>query len=367
MKRVVKFLGIIFAVSLIFLSFGINAYALVQTQSNATSYTYTLSSDDKWIRSQDAYLPGEITFMDSPLNFPEDIFVKNGILYIAENGESHIVKYNIATGEQDNVGDGILQSPMGVFVDDAEQLYVADSGLQKIIVFNSKGIKTNEYSKPKSQSYGKNTSFKPLKVAVDSAGILSIVCEGSYDGIVQLSSTGEFLGYFGYNTVPVTLTEMIQDKFFTEAQKQKLFNKIPLTFYNLAEDSQGIIYTITQSSSGNAVKKHNVSGSNIISTAMTDETNFVDIAVSVNGSIFAVTETGMVFEYDYDGNLLFTFGGYAISSERNGLITVASGITVDGNGTIYVLDRERGLVHSYVPTAFTVGLHNAIDHYRNGN
>lgn len=352
---------------LLFCAFPINAMASTETQGNATSYTYTLSSDGKWVRSQDAYLAGKISFMDSPLKTPEDIFAKNGKLYVAQSEGSNIIILDIVTGKKETIGEGELNTPSGVFVDNNQNIYVADSGLCKVVVFDKNGKKINEYTKPTAQSYGKNTAFKPLKVAVDNAGILSVVCDGSYDGIVQISQNGDFLGYFGYNTVPVTFTEVIQDKFFTEEQKQKLFNKIPLTFYNIAEDSQGIVYTITQSSSGNAVKKHNVSGSNIITTQMADEINFVDISVSSDGNIFAITETGMIFEYDNDGNLLFTFGGYAISSERNGLLTVASGITVDDKGLIYVLDKERGLVHSYVPTAFTTGLHDAISLYRDGN
>lgn len=344
--------------------------ALGQESGDATSLTYTLNSDDGeyWMRTQDAYLAGEIFFLDDPLLYPEDIYAYDGCLYIAETGEGTIVKYDLSRRSTTVIGQDILQSPTGVFVDGEGRIYVADNGLGKVFVFDSDGNKINEYSRPDEAAFGQTTQFKPLKLTVNSSGILSIVCEGSYDGIIQLSPSGEFLGYFGYNTVPMTFTEILQDKFFTEAQKQKLFNKIPLTFYNIAQDSSGIIYTVTQSApEGSALKKHNVSGSNILKTSAPDETNFVDISVADDGGVFAITQTGLIFEYDNDGNLLFTFGGRAISSERNGLLTVASGIAVDSGGVIYALDRERGLVHSYEPTAFAQSLHNAINLYRSGN
>jgi len=86
---------------------------------------------------------------------------------------------------------------------------------------------------------------------------------------------------------------------------------------------------------------------------MVDEPNFVDITIANDGRIIAVTETGLIYEYDREGNLLFSLGGRAISSERNGYFTVVSGICVDENDNLYVLDSERGLVHVFVPTLYT--------------
>lgn len=362
-----KKLWAVFMACLFLLTPVMSVHGKIDTDGNATSYTYTLASDGSWIRSQDAYQPGQILLMDSPLDTPEDIFVKNGILYLVENRGQRIALYDLATGQTTFFGEGILDSPSGVFVTEEGMLYVADSGLQKVLVFDENGNVVLEYERPTTKTFGSQASFKPLKVTVDKSGILSILSEGSYDGLIQLSPQGEFLGYFGYNTVPVTFTEMLQDKFFTKEQKAKLFHKIPLTFYNFAQDSSGIIYTITQGASDNAVKKHNVSGNNIINGDMADEKNFVDIALDSYGNIYAVTEKGIIYEYDNDGNLLFTFGGYAITSERNGLITVASGITVDEDGNLYILDKERGLVHTYLPTAFATGLHHAIYLYREGS
>ena len=45
-----------------------------------TTHTYTISTDDKWIQTQDAYLPGNIYMRDMGLSAPEDIFINNGAI-----------------------------------------------------------------------------------------------------------------------------------------------------------------------------------------------------------------------------------------------------------------------------------------------
>ncbi len=343
------------------------AAARIPQTGNSTSITYTLSSDGSWLRTQDAYLPGEILFQDDPLWQPEDVYVYGNCLYIAAAGNGYVVAYDLDTRKTRIYGEGTLNTPTGIYVTGRQELYVADSGFSKVFVFDAEGKLLSEYDRPDEMTFGAQAQFKPKKLVVDESGVMSIVSEGSYDGVIQLGAEGEFLGYFGYNSVPMTLLELLQDRFFTEEQKKQLFNRIPLTFYNLASDPDGIIYTITQSAVGNAIKKHNISGVNIIKHQMIDEKNFTDIAVGPTGQIYAVTQTGLIFEYDNDGNLLFSFGGQAISSERSGLLTIASGIAVDDEYNLYVLDKERGLVHTYVPTAFANLAHEAINEYRQGS
>ena len=51
-----------------------------------TTYTYTLSADDEWIRTQDAYLPGKIYLKGAGLSQPQDLFLRGGDIYIADTG-----------------------------------------------------------------------------------------------------------------------------------------------------------------------------------------------------------------------------------------------------------------------------------------
>lgn len=335
---------------------------------NATAYTYTVSVDGYWVRTQDAYLAGTLLLKDMGVKKPEDLYITNEKLYVADTGGKRIVVMDRKTGAVTYVGEDVLSAPTGVFVNNDGNLLVADNGLGKVALMSVDGKVLQWFERPDSPIFGQKTTYKPRKAVSDKKGNIYIISEGSYDGIIQLSREGEFLGYFGANQTVVSPLEAIQDLLFTDQQKSQLFNRIPKTFYNIAIDQKGMVYSITQSLRGAAIKKHNVSGSNILysSGKMLDEQNFVDIAVGRYGQIYTITETGLIYEYDSTGQLVFSFGGRAISSERNGLFTVASGITVDENDNVYVLDRERGVVQVFYPTAFAQATHQAISLYENG-
>lgn len=364
MKRCIK-CGLFMAALAVL--FSLSAAALPPQTGNATTYTYTLNAENGWTRTQDAYLTGEVLFLNAPLTRPDDLTIRGRMLYVADTGAGRILRYDLDTGETASLGEGILQTPTGVFVTGEGNIYVADPDRAVVTMLSPEGELLREYGRPETTTFGEDSIYKPRKVTVDGNGILSIVSDGAYDGIVQLSPDGEFLGYFGYNSVPMTFLELLQDAFFTEAQKAQLFNNLPLSFYNLAIDSQGVIYTVTQGSEASAVKEHNVTGVNLLSESIPGEKNFADIAIGPDGQILAVTQTGLVYEYDSDGSLLFSFGGRAATSERSGLVTVASGIAVDEDAQLYVLDGERGLVHTYLSTDFADRLHGAVRQYHDGD
>ena len=66
MKRIVTFLLLCFLL--------LQPTAVYAAES--TTYTYTTSVDGEWIRTQDAYLPGEVLFRHEDLLQPEDIFIR---------------------------------------------------------------------------------------------------------------------------------------------------------------------------------------------------------------------------------------------------------------------------------------------------
>ncbi len=333
----------------------------------ATNYTYTISADGDWLRTQDAYLVSNVILKKAGLSSPSDMVVKNDIIYVADTGNSRVYSENIKTGESFIYGEGTLENPTGVFVNDEGYIFVADSGKKAVMVYAPDGELRNSYDRPTTNTFGQNTQYIPSKVAVNDAGILYIVSEGSYDGMIQIDKEGNFLGYFGYNNNPMKFKDYMMEIFFTEAQKNKILNRLPYSFGNLAMDEKGLVYSTTLSIKGNAVKRHDISGQNLLPTDMDDETNFVDIAIGNYGQIYAVTQTGLLFEYDTDGNLLFSLGGLAIANERGGLIAVASSVATDEYGNVYILDNERDIVHVLCPTAMAASVHEAMDLYNNGH
>lgn len=58
-----------------------------------TTYTYTMSTDNSaWIKTQDAYLPGNAYQKGQGLSQPEDIFIHGGEIYTADTGNTRQVK-----------------------------------------------------------------------------------------------------------------------------------------------------------------------------------------------------------------------------------------------------------------------------------
>lgn len=332
---------------------------------NATAYTYVMLADDSWMRTQDAYLPDNVLLQSQGLYQPEDMFVKDAVIYIADTGNRRIVVLDQSTGEAVSFGQDVLSSPSGVYVTEEGKIYVADKGLMQVLVFDSQYQLVRTYDRPSEATFGTQTQYIPNKIAVGPEGLMYVVSSGSYDGIVQMDAEGKFLGYFGYNNNPTTLSDWLIDRFFTDEQKQNLLNKTPYTFRNLVMDSDHLIYTVTMGAKEDAVKKHDVGGNNLLQD-MHDEANFVDLCIGAYDQIYAVTETGLIYEYDSEGNLLFSLGGLAASREMVGLFTKVSAIDCDENGNLYVLDQERGLLHTFSATSFADSVHLALDAYNAG-
>ena len=64
--------------------------------------------------------------------------------------------------------------------------------------------------------------------------------------------------------------------------------------------------------------------------------------------------------------MLFVFGGPDDGTQRVGLSTMVSGISVDRQDRIYVLDSDKAQIQIYRPTEFTDLLHNALYLYSKG-
>lgn len=333
--------------------------------SSGTAHTYVILSDGSWSRTQDAYLPSNVMMYAQELNQPEDLFVTDSALYIADTGNGRVLRVDWQTETAAVIGEGTLGSPSGLYVTGDGRLYVADRGQCRIYVFDESGSLLRTYDRPAEATFGSATQYIPSKIAVGADGLMYVVSSGSYDGMIKLSAEGKFLGYFGYNNNPTSLGDWIVDRFFTDEQKQSLLNKVPYSFRNLTMDAERMVYTVTMNAEGDAVKKHDVGGSNLF-PEMYDELNFVDLAIGADNQIYAVTETGLIYEYDSEGNLLFSFGGMAASVEAVGLFTKVSAVDADSDGSLYVLDQERGLVHVFAPTAFAGTVHSALNAYNTG-
>ena len=171
----------------------LGAVLLPMTASADTPYvTYTINGYGQIRQTQTAYLAyATITKFgeDVTLSAPSDICIaSDGHMYIADTGNARIVVGTLDGELIKTIGEGILVNPRGVFVTDDGSIYVADRDANKIVVFNQQGKVIQEYGKPTSPLYGDANVFQPIKLVVNDAGIMFIVCESNTNGIVEISA-----------------------------------------------------------------------------------------------------------------------------------------------------------------------------------
>jgi tetratricopeptide (TPR) repeat protein len=349
------------------------AFRSPSVAASATTYTYALDDENRFVRTQDAYLPG-LTVTGLGLDKPSDLTIDDdGLVVIADSGTKNrrIVYYDPTTNAiVRTVEHPQFVTPTDVFIVmetsayvTKGDLYVADPTAEKVFHFNKAGVLIETFGKPASIMY-ETLSFQPQKVAVDKAGILYLVSKGSSDGIVQLSNTGEFLGFFTSNKVQLNLREQFQQFIYTDEQLTALgLNLTPPVFTSVDIDKAGIVYT---SSSGarreDNVKKHNTQGNNMIADIFIASTQLTDVTVDDFGIIYTADTLGFIDVYTNDGEFIYTFGAVADISVA-GFFKNLSGIVVDANRTIWTIDSGKNYLQSFVPTEYASKIYEAIHLY----
>jgi sugar lactone lactonase YvrE len=345
---------------------------LAYADSETPYKTFTVDGYGRMRETQTAYLP-LYTFTrigGETLNLPADLTVTDdGYLYVADAGNSRIV---IGTTEGEFVGtmgEGHLVNPRGVFVADNKHVYVADRDAEAVFEFDENGALLNRYTKPASPLYGDTLSFLPIKVVVNKAGIMFIICESNTNGIVEISPTagGTFLGYFGTNFAATDLRTIIYRAILTDAQRAKMVGNIPATPTNLAIDEDGLIYTVTRGDGAKTLKRLNIAGTNLFRDgAEWYAGSPTAVAAGNHDNVYVVEQPGFIWEYNNEGATLFVFGASDDGTQRVGLSSMIASITVDSNDCLYILDGDQGRIQVYEPTEFTKLLHNALCLYSKG-
>jgi len=321
-------------------------------------------------QTQTAYLPYVTVtrFGEEAFSGPSDMCVTdNGDIYVADTGNSRIMVGDVDGNLIKIVGEGTLKTPKGVFVTSDQHIYVADRDAQAVFEFDRDGNLLNEFNKPDSPLYGDSLSFMPVKIVVNDAGIMFVICESNTNGIVEISPTegGTFLGYFGTNAADKSLQTIIYRAILTDAQRAKMVGNIPSTPDNFCIDGKGLIYTVTRGEEEETLKRLNIAGKNVIEPDWSAEIPAA-VAAGNHDNVFVAAQQGFIYEYNNQGELLFIFSGNDDGSQRVGLTTLVSAISVDTQDRIYLLDSDKSQIQTYAPTEFTDLLHEALKLYAGG-
>lgn len=343
----------------------------ITARGEAPYRTYTINSyKNDIMQTQTAYLPHvTITrFEEEAFSGPSDMCVTDdGEIYVADTGNSRIIVGDLNGNLIKIIGEGVLKTPKGVFVTGNKHVYVADRDAKAIFEFSPDGSLLNQYNKPSSPLYGDDLSFLPIKIVVNEAGIMFVVCESNTNGIVEISPSenGTFLGYFGTNLAAVSLRTIIYRAILTDAQRAKMVSNIPSTPDNLCIDKDGLIYTVTRGEELKTLKRLNIAGKDVIEPDTYDEIPAA-VAAGNHDNVFMISQQGFIYELNSQGELLFIFGGSDDGTQRVGLCTLVSAISVDRQDRIYVLDTDKCQIQVYKPTEFTNLLHQALNLYAKG-
>lgn len=347
------------------------------TQAKAS--TYVADEDDNLIPMPEAYEVYDCIYSLGDygiLNHPQDIFVTENFYFVADTENNRVLKF-AKTGsvmqEYTQAFDKNLKSPSGVFVDENNNIWIADTGNLRIVVLSQTGEALEEYGRPDSNLLSENFLFDAQKIAVNSIGYIYAL-KGA--NLMRIDGANNFHGYLGATDVGFSLSRLLIRTFGSQSQVERTLKQEPASYSNFVIGSDGMIYGVLATEEKDQIRRLNSVGNN---TYPLDTYGFVleqegieepvkpffaDIAVSDNGIITVVDKnTGLLYQYDQDGNLLAAFGGIG---NYEGTYAVPISIDVDEKGFLYVLDYSAGTITILKPTEFISLVHEAVSLYDAG-
>ena len=232
--------------------------------------TYTYSIDGQPLKSPSAYDASQFYNSASmgllsdklgatALSGASDIVTDDASnVYIADTGNNRIVilnKYYAATNIIDSYTDeyGKLQTfnkPQGVFVTSPATgssdslVYVCDTENSRIVVFDRDYNYVRTLDKPESALL-RDDAFKPTAIAVDLYGRLFVVSPACYEGVIVMSKEGDFTGFIGAQRAEYSLIDIIWRRFQTDEQRDKIEQNVSIAYNNITVDKSGFVYVTT--------------------------------------------------------------------------------------------------------------------------
>ena len=267
---------------------------------------------------------------------PQDLFVdKEDNVYIVDSGNNRIIKMN-SKYETVNIfygPDKAFRNPQGIFVDDDGDMYVADTDNSRIVHMDPKGNFVEEFTNPES-SLETGTAFSPTKLIVSKTGYIYVV---RGENIMSIDGNGEFRGYYGQTNIGYDLTEALMRIFASEQQKKFISKRLASSYINLTLGDDGMIYATSMEREEGELKKLNSIGTNIYRKYKTIGNAIRNpITDFINNKILKAVVAGNTFKFgEY-----FNDDGMYMEPEF-------ADICVDSEGIVTVIERLNGKVYQY--------------------
>lgn len=300
-------------------------------QGNFNTYTYSNTGDI--VFSPDLYdVENVISGSDmgvGSLDVPADMCVDGGgRLYIADTGNNSIVIYDTALKKARRLSefkmpDGSISSlnePQGIYSRDG-LVYICDTGNNRLLCSDISGNVKMEVLKPDSSYFTDGIEFIPKRLTVDSAGNIYVSAIGAYQGLSLFSPEGEFIGFYGAEEVEATadvLKDYVWKQFMTEEQRDIMASYVPPEACNIYSNSRDFILTIANSyyipntsekSEMDSIRLLNPKGVNTITL---DASKYPGSAIAADAKYLnfvagCVDADGFVMLLDNSANKIFQF------------------------------------------------------------
>jgi sugar lactone lactonase YvrE len=226
--------------------------------------------------------------------------------------------------------------PWGVAVDSSGNVYVADSGNQRIQKFNSSGEFITKWG---TFGSGDGQFNYPLRVAVDSSGNVYVADEGN-QRIQKFTSNGTFITKWGsggsgdgqiYSTAGVAVDPFSGNVYVVDRNNNRI-QKFSTT--------DGINYTF--------ITKWGTEGSGDGQFAYPS-----DVAVDPSGNVYVSDENAhRIQKFDFAGTFITKWGTFG---RGDGQFLYPEGVAVDSSGYVYVVDLYNCRIQKFALVNTRVG------------
>lgn len=396
-KKLTSMFALVLILSLLIGATGASA----ATSSDGNHYTYIYDCWGYDRESPDAYsVTRIITGSDYECgNFkePQGMYVNGTDLYIADTGNNRIVKMSYVndtitqTGMVTEFNNGdkkdALSGPQDVFVSDEGDMYIADTGNKRIVHLDKDNNVVKIITKPDDETFDQTTDFLPQKLVVDSSKRIFTQVQNVNKGFMEFANDGSFTGYVGASKVTYNILQYLWKMVASKEQRNQMELFVPTEYSNLCLDSEGFIYAtigktgedVTPQNS-QPIRKLNAKGTDILvrngyeepygdlrwteSGEMKGASKFVDIACLDNDVYYALDNTrGRVFAYDFQGNMLYAFGGHGYKA---GYFINPAAIE-DLGDTLLVMDSTLGTITQFTLTEYGKYINQGLSEYKRGD
>lgn len=395
MKRITSLFVLLFVAALLIDSVEASAIA------GGSHYTY---SYDCWYEDRESPDAYAVTRTISGANFgekcgnlksPEGLYTIGKDVYVIDTGNSRIVQLRYDNDEFSYVRDitefnnnGVKDSisePKDCFITKEGQIYIADTGNKRILHLDNNLNVVKIITRPVNDTVDQTTDFLPIKLVVDSANRIFANVQNVNKGFMEFDSEGSFTGYVGASEVTYNPLTYLWKMIATQEQRKQMDLFVPTEYSNITLDSEGFIYATintfdTHPKEAKPIRKLNAKGTDILirngviepygdlywpkDGELSGPSSFIDICALPNDTYYALdNKRGRVFGYDFQGNMLYAFGGHGY---REGYFINPVAIE-DLEDSILILDKDLGSITQMTLTEYGTLINQGLAQYKKGD